>query len=155
MAPFMPPWLDWLDWLKWDSIGAGIVGKLLGLWFRACLSVVKELFRFMVGGRRDSAKFISNHRNFGASTQQWSLESPSIGKLGKIVLSTLFTLILWRVITWKLIWTAAGEDGDRILTAILLLTSASWVISLAWISFSKSNQKKIAARGSPLQDRIK
>lgn len=33
MATFMPPWLDWLDWLKWDCIGAGALGKILGVWF--------------------------------------------------------------------------------------------------------------------------
>ncbi len=43
MATFMPPWLDWLDWLEWDSIGAGILGKVLGLWFGFCVSLPSVL----------------------------------------------------------------------------------------------------------------
>ena len=39
----MPPWLDWLDWLKWDCVGAGIVGRILGLWFRVCVSAIRKI----------------------------------------------------------------------------------------------------------------
>ena len=43
----MPPWLDWLDWLdwlKWDFIGAGIIGRILGQWFKVCVSAARMLF---------------------------------------------------------------------------------------------------------------
>lgn len=46
MATFMPPWLDWLDWLKWDCIGAGALGKMLGVWFGFCISIVRRFFRW-------------------------------------------------------------------------------------------------------------
>ena len=51
---------------------------------------------------------------------------------------------VWRIITLKAVWVAAGESGDRFLTAILLFVSASWVISLVWICFSKSRQTEIS-----------
>ncbi|HZC23291.1 MAG TPA: hypothetical protein VE866_08130, partial [Candidatus Binatia bacterium] len=129
MATFMPPWLDWLDWLKWDCIGAGIVGRILGLWFRFCVSGIRRLFRFVLGRPRECAGYISNHHDFEIPNRELSA-APSLGKLSKTALSTLLTLVVWRIVTLKAVWLAAGESGDRILTAILLLVSASWVISL-------------------------
>jgi len=145
MATFMRPWLDWLDWLKWDCIGAGIVGRILGLWFRVCVSVIRGLFRFVHRRLRDFVAYISNHSDFETPARQLSAGSSSLGKLGKTTISTLLTLVVWRIITLKAVWVAAGESGDRILTAILLFVSASWVISLVWICFSKSRQTEIPA----------
>ena len=145
MATFMRPWLDWLDWLKWDCIGAGIVGRILGLWFRVCVSVIRGLFRFVHGRLRDFVAYISNHSDFETPNRQLSAPSSSLGKLGKTIISTLLTLVVWRIITLKAVWVAAGERGDRILTTILLFVSASWVVSLVWICFSKSRQTEIPA----------
>jgi len=136
----MPPWLDWLDWLKWDCIGAGIIGRILGLWFRVCVSVIRRLFRFLYGCLRGFVAYISNHNDFETPNRQLSTEPSSLGRLGKTTISTLFTLGAWRIITLKSVWAGAGESGDRILAAILLLVSASWVISLVWICFPKSRQ---------------
>src|SRR5260370_4419081 len=72
MASFMRPWLDWLDWLKWDCIGAGIVGRILGLWFRVCVSVIRGLFRFVHGRLRDFVAYISNHSDFETPNRQLS-----------------------------------------------------------------------------------
>ena len=145
MATFMRPWLDWLDWLKWDCIGAGIVGRILGLWFRVCVSAIRGSFRFVHGHLRDSAADISNHSDFDPANRQPSAGSSSLGKLGKTTISTLLTLLVWRIITLKAVWVVAGESGDRILTAILLFVSASWVISLVWICFSTSRRTEIPA----------
>ena len=145
MATFMRPWLDWLDWLKWDCIGAGIVGRILGLWFRVCVSAIRGAFRFVRGHLRDFSADISNHSDFESANRQLSAGSSFLGKLGKTTISTLLTLIVWRVITLTAVWVAAGESGDRILTAILLFVSASWVISLVWICFSKSRQTETPA----------
>lgn len=145
MATFMRPWLDWLDWLKWDCIGAGIVGRILGLWFRVCVSAIRGSFRFVHGHLGHFAADISNHSDFETANRQLSVGSSSFGKLGKTTISTLLTLLVWRIITMKAVWIAAGESGDRILTAILLLVSASWVISLVWICFSRSRQTETPA----------
>ena len=67
------------------------------------------------------------------------------GKVGKIIASSLLTLLVWTVTTWKPIWTAAGADGDRILAAILLLVSTFWVLSLVWICCSKSRRSDVAS----------
>lgn len=48
---FMPPWLDWLDWLKWDCIGAGVVGKILGLWFRAVVTLAMRILHLFLPDR--------------------------------------------------------------------------------------------------------
>jgi hypothetical protein len=145
MATFMRPWLDWLDWLKWDCIGAGIIGRILGLWFRVCVSVIRGLFRFAHGRLRDLVAYISNHSDFETPDRQLSPRSSSLGRLGKTTTSTLLTLVVWRIITLKAVWVAAGESGDRILAAILLCVSASWLISLVWICFSKPRQTEITA----------
>src|SRR6266498_111421 len=120
MPTLMRPWLDWLDWLKWDCIGAGIVGKILGLWFRVCVSAITRLFRFVHGLLQGFVAYISNHSNFETPNRQWSAVPWPRGRLGKTTISTLLTLVVWRIITLKAVWAAAGESGDRILTVILL-----------------------------------
>lgn len=144
MPTFMRPWLDWLDWLTWDCTGTGIVGRILGLWFRVCVSAIRGSFRFVHGHLRDFSADISNQSDFETANRQFS-GSSFLGKLGKTTISTLLTLIVWRIITLKAVWVAAGESGDRFLTSILLFVSASWVISLVWICFSKSRRTDIHA----------
>jgi len=59
----MPPWLDWLDWLKWDSIGAGVIGKILGLWLRLLAFLVRVLFDpFRYLSRTPRSKKVQFHR---------------------------------------------------------------------------------------------
>ena len=149
----MPPWLDWLDWLKWDCVGAGIVGRILGIWFRVCVSAIRSLFQFLHQRLRGLAH-ISNRDDFEAPNRDLTAESSSLGKLGKSTIATLLTLVVWRIVTLKAVWLAAGASGDRILTAVLLFVNASWVISLVWICFSKSKPKRISAAAGPLRKPI-
>ena len=123
----MPPWLDWLDWLEWDSIGAGILGKVLGLWFGFCVSLPRKLVALVVRNEERRPK--------------WSW----LRRVGKMAVSTLLTLGVWSVVTWKPVWTAAGAGGDRALTVILIFVSAAWPISLVWIWFSKPKYRSVAA----------
>lgn len=145
----MRPWFDWLEYL-----GADGIGRAIGLWFRFCLSLVKNAFRLLTRTARNpihSAVRVSSPDNvtyFGSS--QRGHRSP-FNKIKRIAISTGLTLVVWRIITLKSVWVAAGESGDRILAAILLLVSASWAISLIWICFSKSERNKIPAPTSPLR----
>ena len=138
----MPPWLNWLDWLKWDCVGAGIIGKVLGLWFSCCVSVPRSIFRRV----RNSIGRVTNRGNSGGLHRQVLPQDVFFRRLSKAVISTSLTLSVWCAITWKPVWTAAGIEGDRILTAILLLVSVSWVISLIWICFSKSGSNESGRR---------
>lgn len=137
----MPPWLDWLDWLKWDCIGAGALGKILGVWFGCCISIVRKLFRWTLtiikSWTWETAKVQFPHRH-----QPIETGSSFWGKLTKIAVSTLLTVAVWVAITWKPVWSAAGAEGDRILAVVLVLTSAAWPISLLWILFSKNPTRK-------------
>jgi hypothetical protein len=135
----MPPWLDWLDWLKWDCIGAGALGKVLGLWFGLCISIVRKLFRWALTVTKSLTGSTSN-----AQISHQVQAGPSFwGKLTKIALSTLLTVAVWVVITWKPVWSAAGPEGDRLLTVVLIFTSAAWPISLLWILLSKPVRKNM------------
>jgi len=116
--------------------------------------VIRVLFRFVHGRLRDFVAYISNHSDFETPDRQLSTGASSLGKLGKTTIATLLTLVVWRIVTLKAVWVAAGERGDRTLTAILLFVSASWVISLVWICFSKLRQTGIpAATARPLRKR--
>jgi hypothetical protein len=150
----MPPWLDWLDWLKWDCVGAGIVGRIIGLWFRICVSVIRRLSQFLYQGPRGLVAYISNRNDRETPKRELTAESLSLRKLGKTTIATLLTLLVWRIVTLKAVWLAAGPDGDRILAAVLLFVSASWVISLVWICFSKSESKKARRMARPLHNSI-
>lgn len=138
----MPPWLDWLDWLKWDCIGAGALGKILGVWFGFCMSIVRKLFRWILSVSERPSSVTSDvqspHQDLPIQTS-----SSFWRKLTKIAVSTILTLAIWFAITWKPVWSVAGPEGDRLLTVILILTSAAWPISLLWILFSKSTRKSI------------
>lgn len=138
----MPPWLDWLDWLKWDCIGAGALGKILGVWFGFCVSIVRKLFRWTLTVSQSPARATPNpqisHQDqpIQTSTSFWR-------KLGKIAVSTLLTVAVWVAITWKPVWSAAGAEGDRLLAVVLILASAAWPISLLWILFTKPVRKNV------------
>ena len=124
----MPPWLDWLDWLEWDSIGAGILGKVLGLWFGFCVSLPRKLVALVV------------HNEQGRRKWSW------LRRVGKMAVSTLLTLGVWTVVTWKPVWLAAGAEGDRVLTVVLIFVSAAWPLSLVWIWFSKPKYNSANSR---------
>ncbi len=116
--------------------------------------MIRVLFRFVHGRLRDFVAYISNHSDFETPDRQLSTGASSLGKLGKTTIATLLMLVVWRIVTLKAVWVAAGERGDRTLTAILLFVSASWVISLVWICFSKLRQTGIpAATARPLRKR--
>jgi hypothetical protein len=144
----MRPWFDWLEYL-----GADAIGRAIGLWLRFCLSLLKNTFRPLTTTARNpirSAIGVSNpDRVVHIDRSQHYRLSPH-RKVTEIAISTALTLAVWRIVTLKAVWVAAGESGDRILTAILLLVSASWIVSLVWICFSKSRQTDIPAATTPL-----
>jgi hypothetical protein len=135
----MPPWLDWLDWLKWDCIGAEVIGKILGLWFRACAAVASKLLRFAFGPRKYISGYVLNRTSFEFRTP--SGVASLIRKIKRIVVATFSLFPIWAALTWKPLWTSIGLRGERILAAILLLASAFWFISLIWICFSKPSKR--------------
>jgi len=136
----MPPWLDWLDWLKWDCIGAGALGKILGAWFGFCTSIIRRLFRWVLTVTTSPTRSILTAR-ISRQDPPIQTRTSSRRKLPKIAVSTLLTVAVWVVITWKPVWFAAGAEGDRLLTVVLILTSAAWPISLLLILFSKPIRK--------------
>src|SRR6202035_2362703 len=108
----------------------------------------RKLFRSLTKTARnwrESSSCNSIGCNFLDDPRPSETEFSFARKLSRMSISTLLTLIVWRIITLKAVWVAAGESGDRFLTAILLFVSASWVISLVWICFSKSRQTDIHA----------
>jgi len=134
----MRPWVDWLEYS-----GADAIGRVIGLWFRFCLSLLKNTFRPLTTTAIDpihSAMRISNSDRVVHIDRSQRAQLSPLRKVTEIAISTVLTLGVWRIVTLKAIWVAAGESGDRILTAMLLFVSASWVISLVWICFSKSRQ---------------
>src|SRR5437660_2749231 len=142
MATFMPPWPEW----QFEYMGSRFLGRLLGLWSRLWVSLVRKLFQLLIKtarSPRDSSSCNSNGYSSLDDTRRSESEFSFARKLSRMAISTMLTLGVWRIITLKAVWAAAGESGDRILTAILLFVSASWVISLAWICFSKSRQTDI------------
>ena len=141
----MPPWLDWLDWLKWDCIGAGVLGKILGVWFRFCVSIVRKLFHWILTASKGST-WATSKVQFPHQDLPIQTGSSFWRKFIKIVVSTLLMLAVWIVITWKPVWSAAGAEGDRLLTVVLILASVVWPISLLWILFSKPRHRSFTAR---------
>ncbi len=139
----MRPWFDWLEYL-----GADAIGRAIGLWFRFCLSLVKNAFRVLTRTARNpihSAMRVSNADSVAHFDRSQRGRLSPLRKINRIAISTALTLAVWRIVTLKAVWLAAGVRGDRILAAVLLFVSASWVISLVWICFSKSKRKKIPA----------
>jgi hypothetical protein len=145
-------WFDWLEYL-----GADAIGRAIGLWLRFCLSLVKSGFRFLTGTARnpiDSATQISNPDGVAPFDRSQRGYLSPLRKIYGIAISTAVTLVVWRIVTLKTVWLAAGASGDRILAALLLFVSASWVISLIWICFSKSESKNIRPIAQPLRKPI-
>ena len=135
----MQPWLDWLDYF-----GADGLGRLTGLWLKFCLSLPRRLVHLLGRLCKNNplpGQPVLQHEGRGQPSPRKGL---SLGKLRRIVISTAVTLLVWGVATWKPLWAALGPGGERILAAILLLVSASWVISLAWICFSKTQPRGTA-----------
>jgi hypothetical protein len=116
------PWFEWLDYM-----GADAMGRLVGLWLRFCLSLPRKLVTLVVRNEQGRRK--------------WSW----LRRVGKMAVSTLLTLGVWTVVTWKPLWVAAGAEGDRVLTVVLIFVSAAWPISLVWIWFSKPKYRSVAA----------
>ena len=116
------PWFEWLDYM-----GADAMGRLVGLWLRFCLSLPRKLVALVVRNEQGRRK--------------WSW----LRRVGKMAVSTLLTLGVWTVVTWKPLWVAAGAEGDRVLTMVLIFVSAAWPISLVWIWFSKPKYRSVAA----------
>jgi hypothetical protein len=150
----MPPWPEW----QFEYMGSRFLGRLLGLWSRLWVSLVRKLFQLLTKTARNP-RDSSTCNSYGYSslddTRRSENEFSFARKLSRIAISTMLTLGVWRIITLKVVWVAAGESVDRILTAILLFVSASWVISLVWICFSKSRQTDIrgATTGPPRKTR--
>ncbi len=148
----MSPWFDWLEYLGADAIGRGI-----GLWLRFCVSLVKNAFRLLTRTARNpihSAMRVPNPDNIAHFDRSQSVRLSPLKKINRIVISTALTLAVWRIVTLKAVWLAAGASGDRILAAVLLFVSASWVISLVWICSLKSKPEKIPATARPLRKPI-
>ena len=140
----MPPWPEW----QFEYMGSRFLGRLLGLWSSLWVSLVRKLFQLLTKkarNRRDHLSRNSHGYNSLADTRPSETEFSFARKLSRMAISTLLTLGVWRIITLKAVWLAAGASGDRILAAVLLVVSASWVISLVWICFSKSRQTEITA----------
>jgi hypothetical protein len=117
------PWFEWLDYM-----GADAMGRLVGLWLRFCLSLPRKLVALVVRNEQGRRK--------------WSW----LRRVGKMAVSTLLTLGVWRVVTWKPLWVAAGAEGDRLLAVVLIFVTAAWPISLVWIWFSKPKYKSANSR---------
>jgi hypothetical protein len=146
----MPPWPEW----QFEYMGSRILGRLLGLWSSLWVSLVRKLLRLLTKtarNRRDSSYCNSNRYNSIDDIRPSETEFSFARRLSRMAVSTLLTLGVWRIVTLKSVWLAAGESGDRILTAILLFVSASWVISLVWICFSKSKQRELPTIARPLR----
>jgi hypothetical protein len=151
MATSMPPWPDW----QFEYMGSRFLGRVLSLWSSLWVSVVRKLFQLLTKAsrsRREASSWDSDGYNF--LTRQSETEFSFARKLSRMAVSTLLTVGVWRIVTLKAVWLAVGAGGDRILAAVLLFVSASWVISLVWICFSKSKPKKIPAAARPLRKPI-
>jgi hypothetical protein len=143
----MPPQFDWLDYR-----GADAIGSVIGLWFRFCMSLLRALFRLVIGTTtavRHSPVLVQKSESFAASNASLRTEPSFFGRVRKTAISTLVTVGVWSAITWKPIWIAAGPTGDKILTVVLLFVSAAWPISLVWIWFSKPRSTKADRKARP------
>jgi hypothetical protein len=135
----MPPWSDWLDYF-----GADAIGRVVGLWLKFCFGFPKFLLSRSRILSRNTPR--PSDLPYAASTNSEVMRRFRSGfaKTVKIVMATLLTLVVWAIVTSKPVWTAAGTDGDRILAGVLMLISATWVISVFWIFFSQRRKKRIA-----------
>ena len=143
----MPPWPEW----QFEYMGSRFLGRLLGLWSSLWIFLVRKLFQLLTRTAESRRHPSSRNHNFLDDTRPPETKLSFARRLSMMAVSTLLTLGVWRIITLKAVWIAAGESGDRILAAILVFVSASWVISLVWICCSRSRRKGIpAATAHPL-----
>jgi len=143
----MPPQFDWLDYR-----GADAIGSVIGLWFRFCISLLRNLFRLVIGTTtavRRSPVLVQKSESFAASNAPLRTEPSSLARVSRVAISTLVTVGVWGAITWKPIWLAAGPTGDKILAVILLFVSAAWPVSLTWIWFSRPRSTNAEGKARP------
>jgi hypothetical protein len=140
----MPPWVDWYGYF-----GADGLGRLTGLWLKLCLSLARRVVLLLAKICRTSWRSGQLGVQCGNFHQGFRWGQLLFDKALKIAASSGLVFLLWAVITWRPLWMAAGPGGQRILSAILLLANASWVISLFWICFSMPRQHKVAVRLRP------
>ena len=132
----MRPWPDW----QFEYVGWRFLGRLLGLWSSFCMSLFRNIFRLVIGIKmavRKTPLLVQKSDTFGAGNGLVQTKPSSLGSGSRMAISTLVTVGVWRAITWKPIWLAAGPGGDKILTVVLLFVSAAWPISMVWIWFSR------------------
>lgn len=141
----MPPWPEW----QFEYVGSRFLGKLLGLWSGLWVSMIRKLFRLLTRDPRGFAENKSNHSQVTRNGRSLGTGFSLIAGFSKITVSTLLTLTVWGIATQKTVWSAVGDSGHRALAAILLLVSASWVVSLLWISCSRLRRKRIPVAASP------
>src|SRR5437868_1436896 len=119
MHTSMPPWPQ----RQFEYIGSRFLGRLLGLWSSMWVSLVRKLFQLLTKASRNRREFSSrdsNRYNFLNDTRPSETEFSFARKLSRMAISTLLALGVWRIITLKAVWLAAGASGDRILAAVLL-----------------------------------
>lgn len=141
MATFMPPWSDWLDYF-----GADAIGRVVGLWLKFCFGLPKFLLSRLKILSRNTPGTSDIHYPPSTHSEMTGRFRSGLAKSIRIVMATLLTLVAWAIVTSKPVWTAAGTDGDRILAGVLMLASATWVVSVFWILFSQPRKKRVAIR---------
>lgn len=139
MATVMPPWVDWLDYF-----GADAIGRVVGLWLKFCFGVPKLVLSRLRILSRNEPKLADVNYPASTHSEMSGWFRSGFSKIIKIVMATLLTLVIWAIATSKSVWTAAGTDGDRILAGLLMLVSATWVMSVFWIFLSRTRKKRIA-----------
>ena len=129
----MPPWPEW----QVEYIGTRFLGKLLGLWSVFWISILRKLFHGFGENGRNPAGF-STRNSIGTiqgkSDRPWTFASV---KIRQVLLLTIVMLSLWRLATLRPIWSAADEQGHRVIVAFLFLVTACWLISAVWIFLKK------------------
>src|SRR5258708_11489403 len=105
----MRTWVDRLEYL-----GADAIGRAIGLWFRFCLSLLKNTFRPLTTTAIDpipSAMRISNpDRVVHIDRSQREHLSP-FRKVTEIAISTVLTLAGVRTVPLQSVWVGPGEGG--------------------------------------------
>ena len=79
-----------------------------------CLSLPRKLFRFLTGqtgnvGRFEPLALKRDKPNLAAPSR---MELTQLGKVGRIIVSTILTFLVWGIITGKPLWIAAGPGGE-------------------------------------------
>ena len=146
----MPRWQEW----RFEYIGSRFLGRLLGLWWYLWALLVLRLFRVLAKAarnRRDASYGDPNRRHSIDDIRPSGTEFSFARRLSWMTVSTLATLGVWKIITIKTVWIVVGESGDRMLAAVLLFVSASWITSLVWICLFPSRKRNSQRRPLPVQ----